>query len=106
MGSPGTSPGPTRHCALTDLHDDPRGLVTDDHRCLHDVRADAAVFEVVHIGPADPDGDDPNENLTRRRLGNCPVLDGELVGSVEDGAAVGHDADSWGRGSVVSQKRI
>ena len=37
-----------------DIDDRARGLVTDDHRLLHDVVANAAMVVVVHIGTADP----------------------------------------------------
>ena len=37
-----------------DIDDPPGGLMTDDHRLVHDVVANAPMVVVVHIGTADP----------------------------------------------------
>jgi hypothetical protein len=68
--------------------------MADDHRRLDRVGSDAPVLVVVHVRPADADGGDPDEHLTRGRLGDRPVLDGQVVRSMEDGAAVRHESDS------------
>ena len=63
--------------------------MADDHRGLDDERADPAVLVVVHVGAADADGADLDEDLAGPGLGDRSVLHHEVALAAEDGARVG-----------------
>jgi hypothetical protein len=60
---------------LTHRRDAPRQLVAEDHRLLDDEVADPAVAVVVHVGSADSDRRDLDEDFVRPRRRDFPVLD-------------------------------
>ena len=80
--------GVARH-PRADRHDPAGGLVAEDHRGLDDERADAPVLVVVHVGAADPDGGDLDEDLARPGLRDLARLDAQVARGVQDGGAVG-----------------
>jgi hypothetical protein len=55
-----------------------RSLVAQHQRGLDDESPDAPMLVVVGVGPAHPDGADPDEDLARTGLGNGPLLDDDV----------------------------
>jgi hypothetical protein len=76
--------------AVADVDHRSGGLVADDHRVAHHIVADTTMLVVVHIGTADPDGSNFDQDLTAGRFRDRTVLDPHIVGSVQHGTGVQH----------------
>ncbi len=73
---------------VADVNHRPGGLVTDDHRIAYHIVADTTVLVVVDIGTADPDCSDFDQDLTGARFRDRPILDPNIVRSVQHGTGV------------------
>ena len=62
-------------------------LVAQDHRLTQTDFAEAAMVEIMQVGPANPTPLDPDLHLTRPDGFNLPALDPQVLGSMDDDSA-------------------